>query len=139
MVDAALDGEAMDPMAVLVIEEGAAEAALVCAALALHPDVRVVDAPDLAAALKRLEDYPYPAPVALAIAGATALTQSTDELVSRLGARGIPVIGIAAGLAPDARQRALDAGVREIHERPSEWRPYSELVAALVGRFIRKG
>jgi CheY-like chemotaxis protein len=121
---------------VLVIEEGA-EAGLVCAALARRPDVRVVDAPDLGGALKRLEKQPEP--VALAIAGASALSASADELVRRLSARGIPVIGVTAGMAPAARQRALAAGVREIHDRPAQWQPYSELIDSLVARFIPAG
>ena len=121
---------------VLVIEDGA-EAALVCAALARRPEVRVVDAADLGGALQRLEKQPEP--VALAIAGSAALAESADELVTRLSARGIPVIGVAAGLAPAARQRALAAGVREIHDRPAEWRPYSELIDSLVARFIPAG
>jgi CheY-like chemotaxis protein len=121
---------------VLVIEEGA-EAGLVCAALARRPDVRVVDAPDLGGALKRLDKQPEP--VALAIAGAGALSESADELVRRLSARGIPVIGVTAGLAPAARQRALAAGVREIHDRPAQWQPYSELIDSLVARFIPAG
>lgn len=123
----------MDPVTVLVIEEGAAEAALVCAALALHPTVRVIDAPDIERALERISS----GPVGLAIAGARALSRSPEKLVSQLGAKGIPVVGIAAGLEPKVRERALAAGVREIHDRPGEWRPYSELVGTLVGRFIR--
>lgn len=123
----------MAPVTVLVIEEGAAEAALVCAALALYPSVRVVDAPDVERAMERVSE----ASVGLAIAGARALTRSPEKLVSKLGAKGIPVVGIAAGLAPNAKQRALAAGVREIHDRPGEWRPYTELVGTLVGRFIR--
>jgi hypothetical protein len=123
----------MEPVTVLVIEEGAAEAALVCAALALHPAVRVVDAPDLERAIERTSH----GPIALAIAGARALGRSPEKLVSKLGARGIPVVGIAAGLEAKTRERALAAGVREVHERPGEWRAYSELVGTLVGRFIR--
>lgn len=123
----------MEPVTVLVIEEGAAEAALVCAALALQPTVRVIDAPDVERAMERISG----APVGLAIAGARALMRSPEKLVSQLGSKGIPVIGIAAGLEPKAKQRALAAGVREIHDRPGEWRPYSELVGTLVGRFIR--
>jgi hypothetical protein len=122
---------------VLVIEENAAEAALVAAALALQPEVRVIDAPGLPAALERLhQDF---APAALAIVGAKALNDAPRDLVGRLGAKGMPVVGIAAGLSADARQRALDAGVREVHERPSEWRPYAELIESLIGRFIRTG
>jgi hypothetical protein len=123
----------MEPVTVLVIEERAAEAALVCAALALQPAVRVVDAPDVERAVERISD----ATVGLAIAGARALTRAPEKLVSTLGAKGIPVVGIAPGLDPKARERALAAGVREIHDRPGEWRPYSELVGSLVGRFIR--
>jgi len=123
----------MQRAAVLVIEAGA-EAGLILAALALRPELRVVDAPDVGAALARLEREP--APVALAIAGTAALSGSAHELVQGLGARGIPVVGVAAGLAPAARQRALAAGVREIHDRPTLWRPYSELIGALVTRFV---
>ena len=47
----------MEPVTVLVIEEGA-EAALVCAALARQPDVRVLDAPDVRRVLKRLDEGP---------------------------------------------------------------------------------
>jgi hypothetical protein len=122
----------MDRAAVLVIEEGA-EATLVCAALALRPQLTVLDAPDVAAALARLG--PHPGGVALAIAGGAALSGSPHELVQALGARGIPVIGVAAGLAPQARQRALAAGVREIYDRPAEWRPYAALIGTLVARF----
>jgi ketopantoate hydroxymethyltransferase len=120
----------MDRAAVLVIEEGA-EATLVCAALALRPELTVLDAPDVAAALARLG----PGGVALAIAGGAALSGSPHDLVQALGARGIPVIGVAAGLAPQARQRALAAGVREIYDRPAEWRPYAALIGTLVARF----
>ena len=123
----------MDPVTVLVIEEGAAESALVCAALDLHPALRVVDAPDVERAMERVSGMP----VGLAIAGARALTRSPEKLASKLGAQAIPVVGIAAGLEPKARERALAAGVREIHDRPGEWRSYSELVGSLVARFIR--
>lgn len=123
----------MQRVTVLVIEDGA-EASLICAALALRPEVRVLDAPDLGDALKRLEKQP--GPVALAITGAAVLAGSADEMVARLGARGIPVVGVVPALAPAERQRALAAGVCEIHDRPAAWRPYSELIDSLVARFI---
>lgn len=126
----------MHAVTVLVIEQGA-EAGLVCAALARCPEVRVVDAPDLGDALKQLEKQPEQ--VALAIAGAAALAASADELVTRLAARGIPVVGVAAGLPPATRQRALAAGVREIHDRPTAWQPYSKLIDSLVARFTPAG
>ena len=114
---------------VLVIEQGA-EAGLVCAALAMRPELQVVGAETVAGALERIEREPG---VALAIAGAAALSEGTLE---RLGERGIPVVGLAADVAPEVRRRALAAGVREIHERPRRWQPYSELVDSLVARFI---
>jgi hypothetical protein len=118
----------MEPGTVLVIEEGAAEAVLIRAALARCTEVRVVES--LAG---------RSTPIALAIAGAKALTESPDKLVKSLESRGIPLIGVAAGLSKAAKRRALAAGVREIHDRPSEWRPYSELIDSLVTRFIRTG
>jgi CheY-like chemotaxis protein len=125
----------MQRVTVLVIEEGA-EAGLVCAALALRPEVRVLDASCLNEALKRLEGAE---PVALAIAGSAALACDAGELVTRLAARGIPVVGVTASLAPAARQRALAAGVREIHDRPAQWRSYSALIDSVVARFIPAG
>ena len=119
----------------LVIEENAAEAALVAAALALRPEVQVVDAPDLTGALERLQAPA--APFGLAIVGARALATSTAELVGRLGAKGVPVVVIAAALSADARQKALDTGVREVYDRPSEWRAYADLIESVMSRFIR--
>jgi CheY-like chemotaxis protein len=123
----------MHEATVLVIESGP-EATLVCAALAKNPEVRVLDAPDVGRALKRLKTRP--APVALAIVGAAGLAKCSD-LVKKLEIRGIPVVGVVAGVSAAARQRALAAGVREIHDRPTQWRPYAELIDSLVARFIR--
>jgi hypothetical protein len=122
----------MQPVTVLVIEEGA-EATLVCAALARQAEVRVLDAPDFSGALTRLKTEA--APVAFAIMGPATLAKCTGKLVQSLETRGIPVVGIALGLAAADRQRALAAGVREIHDRPAEWKPYSELIDSLVARF----
>ena len=122
----------MEPVTVLVIEQGA-EAALVCAALARMPEVRVVDAPDIGRALKRLKSRQ--AQVAVAIVGASGLANSAD-LVKKLEPHGIPIVGVVHGLPPATKQRALAAGVREIHERPTRWQPYSELIDAVVSRFI---
>lgn len=123
----------MEPVTVLVIEEGP-EAALVCAALAKKPEVRVLDAPDVGRALKRLKTDQ--AHVALAIVGISGLARSAD-LMKKLEPRGIPVVGVVHALPAATRQRALAAGVREIHERPRRWQPYSELIDAVVSRFIR--
>ena len=118
----------------LVIEENAAEATLVAAALALRPEVRVLDAGDAAEAAKRLEKPA--APVVLAIAGSTALSTPATDLFKRLGAQGIPVVGIAANLSALDKGRALNAGVREVHERPTEWHAYAQLIESLVTRYI---
>src|SRR5688572_14681581 len=114
----------MEPVTVLVIEDSAAEATLLRTALA-RCEIRVVEPPTGRAV-----------PIALAIAGSKALIQSPAELVKTVE-KGVPIVGVVAGLSQKARKRALAAGVREIHERPREWRPYSELIASLVERFVR--
>ena len=124
----------VDRVTVLVIEENAAEATLVAAALALRPEVRVLDAGDAGEAAKRLEKPA--APVVLAIAGATALSTPATDLFKRLGAQGIPVVGIAANLSALDKGRALNAGVKEVHERPTEWHAYARLIESLVTRYI---
>ena len=125
----------MDQVTVLVIENNAAEAALVAAAFALRPGVQVLDAPDEGEAARRLESPRCP--VVLALAGAAALSAPPAALFKRLGAQGIPVIGIAAGLSDADKGRALAAGVSEIHERPDSWRPYAALIESVASRFIR--
>jgi hypothetical protein len=127
----------VEQVTVLLIEESAAEAALMAAALALRPEVRVVDVPDAQDAALRLESPP--SPVVLALAGVAALTAPPAALFRRLQAQGVPVVGIAAGLSEAQKRHALDAGVREVHERPKQWHPYAELIESLVGRFTRKG
>ena len=79
--------------------------------------------------------------MALAIAGPRTLAQvHADELVRRLGGAASRWSGIAPRPCPlPARQRALAAGVREIHDRPTEWRPYSALIDSLVARFTPAG
>ena len=125
----------MEQVTVLVIEDNAAEAALVAAALARRPGVQVLDAPDERQAAMRLESPPCP--VVLAVAGATALAAPPAALFKRLGAQGIPVIGIATGLSDADKGRALAAGVSEIHDRPDSWRPYAALIESVASRFIR--
>ena len=125
----------MEQVTVLVIEDNAAEAALMAAALALRPGVQVLDAPDEREAAMRLESPPCP--VVLALAGAAALAAPPAALFRRLGAQGMTVIGIAAGLSAADKGRALAAGVSEIHERPDTWRPYAALIESVATRFIR--
>lgn len=122
----------MEPVTVLVIEEGA-EATLVCVALAKKPEVRVVDAPNVGRALKRLKARTQ---VAVALVGSAGLAESAD-LVKKLELRGIPVVGVVRDLPSAVKESALAAGVREIHERPTRWQPYSQLIDSVVSRFIR--
>lgn len=124
----------MEPATVLVIEEGA-EATLVCVALAKQPELRILEAPDVARALKRLKTSTR---VAVAIVGRDAIGRSDAQLIKKLEARGIPIVVVASGLSPSVRQRALAAGVREIHERPRAWQPYSQFIESLVSRFVPK-
>ena len=105
------------------------------AALALRPGVRVLDAPDAPEAAVRVESST--SPVVLAFAGPAALIDPPTALFKRLHAQGIPVVGVAAGLSEAEKRRALDAGVREVHDRPPAWRPYAELIESVATRFIR--
>jgi chemotaxis response regulator CheB len=125
----------MDQVTVLLIEESAAEAALMAAALALRPGVRVLDAPDAIEAAVQLESSA--SPVVLAFAGTAALIDPPTELLQRLQGEGIPVVGVAAGLSESEKRRALEAGVREVHDRPDAWRSYAELIESVAVRFIR--
>jgi CheY-like chemotaxis protein len=63
------------------------------------------------------------------------LTKSAQELVNNLQARRIPLIVVAADLSEQSKQRALAAGVKEIHDRPRDWHVYSELIQAVIRRF----
>ena len=125
----------MDQVTVLLIEESAAEAALMAAALALRPGVRVLDAPDALEAAVQLESSA--SPVVLAFAGTAALIDPPTGLLQRLQGEGIPVVGVAAGLSESEKRRALEAGVREVHDRPDAWRSYAELIESVAVRFIR--
>ena len=118
----------------LVIGDGV-ETTLICAALAKQPEVRVVDVAHARQALKLLQTQS--APMALAIAGAAALRTPAYELLKTLEARGIPLIGIAAGVSQEMKQHALAAGVKEIHDWPRDWQAYSELIEAVIRRFTQ--
>jgi hypothetical protein len=112
------------PMVILV-ESAPVEAILARAALAQRPEVLVLQADDLRAAKKLLRD----APVALAIVGKTAMRDGKEL---RALASGVPVVGIGVEVPAPLRKRALAAGVREVHERPREWRAYLSLVSGLI-------
>jgi hypothetical protein len=124
----------MQPITVLVIGSGA-EATVICAALAKQPEVRVVGVSHARAARKLLGTHS--APLALAIACPALLRAPAGALLKTLAARGIPLVGIAAGLSQEAKQRALAAGVKEIHDRPRDWPAYAELIGDIMRRFTQ--
>jgi CheY-like chemotaxis protein len=112
------------------------EATVLAAALAKRPELHVIEAPDGPRAIKLLETQA--AAPALAIGTAAVLAKPVDALVKILDARGIPLIVVAVGLSAKVKQRALAAGVREIHDRPTDWPAYSELIETATRRLIRK-
>jgi hypothetical protein len=124
----------VEQVTVLLIQESAAEAALMAAALALRPGVRVVDVPDAREADTQLESASR---VVLAFAGTAAVIDPPTSLLRRLEVQGIPVVGVAAGLSEEEKRRALAAGVVEVHDRPAAWRAYADLIESVATRFIR--
>jgi hypothetical protein len=103
--------------------------------LAKQSEVRVVEAPHARRALSLLRTQSEP--MALAIVCSAVLSKPADTLLKTLEARGVPLVGIAAGLSQQMKQRALAAGVQEIHDRPRDWPAYAELIEAVIRRFLR--
>jgi CheY-like chemotaxis protein len=115
---------------VLLIEDSSSESRLACIAIALRrPDTRVHEARDLQEALTFLESDATPR---LAILGWRAL----KEAPARLATSKVPLVGFAANLTDSDRQRALDAGVRVICDRPNDWRPYCDALEALLDEWL---
>jgi DNA-binding NtrC family response regulator len=122
----------MQPVTILLIADDM-EATVMCVALAKRRDVRVIEAPNPRHAIKLLEKQDG-APT-VAISGTAALAKNAHGLVKILEARRIPLVVIAGGLSEKAKQRALGAGVKEIHERPRDWHTFSKLIDAVISRF----
>ncbi|MGQ0543743.1 MAG: hypothetical protein ACT4P3_00205 [Betaproteobacteria bacterium] len=114
--------------AVILVESSPVEAILAQAALALRPEVTVLQAEDLRSA----SDLLGGAPVALAILGKEALRAADGRSLQAFVSGGVPVVGLGVNLADAVRRQALAAGVREVHERPREWRAYRSLIGAIV-------
>lgn len=109
---------------VLLVEANPTDAALAGIAIALRkPRARVSEARSLNGALPTSR---------VAILGYEALKQAAGRL------EGIPsvVIGFAPGLTEAERQRALDAGVRAIYERPVEWRPFCDALERMLDEWL---
>jgi hypothetical protein len=119
----------MPQPAVILVESSPVEAILASAALALHPEVTVLQVEDLRTAGDLLGGLP----VALAILGKEALRAADGGALQPFVKGGVPVVGLGVNLDEPVRRRALAAGVREVHERPREWRAYRSLVSGIVG------
>lgn len=117
---------------ILLIESDPAEAVLASAAVALRSDVEVLRAPNLRAAADMLGE----APVGLAILGRQAIGSADPTLLQAFVSGGVPVVGLGVALGEAERQRALAAGVREVHERPREWPAYRTLIARLLSEWL---
>jgi len=119
---------AMAQPAVILVETSLVEATLARAALALRLEVMVLQAQDLRAA----SDLLAGAPVALAILGKEALGTASGGTLRAFVSGGVPVVGVGVNLPEAVRSQALAAGVREVHERPREWRAYRSLIGGLL-------
>ena len=117
---------------ILLIESDPAEAVLASAAVALRSDVEVLRAPNRRAAADMLGE----APVGLAILGRQAIGSADPTLLQAFVSGGVPVVGLGVALGEAERQRALAAGVREVHERPREWPAYRTLIARLLSEWL---
>jgi hypothetical protein len=118
----------MSQPAVILVETSPVEAILACAALALRPEVMVLQAEDL----REASDLLSGAPVALAILGKQALGSADGRSLQAFVSGGVPVVGVGVNVPESMRKRALTAGVREVHERPREWRAYRSLISGLL-------
>lgn len=124
--------------AVLIVDESPHEAAVITSAVRLHDarlDVRTVQTAQ--AAIDYLHDAGSTAPSRLVILGARAIAEAPDFMPRLNGARGRHAfIGIAPRLAAAVRERALKAGVVEIHQRPATWAQYRDLVRAIIEAWL---
>ena len=121
----------MSQPAVILVEKRPVEAVLACAALSLRPEVLVLRAEDLAAAAGLLGGVP----VALAILGKEALQAADGRKLQPFVSGGVEMVGLGVHLEA-VREKALASGVKEVHERPREWRAYRSLISSLVDKAL---
>jgi hypothetical protein len=117
----------MSQPAVILVEKRPVEAVLACTALALRREVLVLRAEDLPSAATMLSTVP----VALAILGKEALAAADGPKLRPFVRSGVPLVGLGVHLQA-VRDKALAVGVKEVHERPRDWRAYRSLVSSLV-------
>ena len=118
----------MSQPAVILVETSPVETILACAARALRPEVMVLHAEDLREACDLLSG----APVALAILGKQARGSVDGRALPAFVSGGVPGVGVGVNLPESLRKQALAAGVRQVHERPREWRAYRSLISGLL-------
>lgn len=121
-----------DREVILLIENDPTEAVLATAAVALRSDAEVVRVPDLPAAARLLGR----SRVGLAILGRQAISAAEPGLLQGFVSGGVPVIGVGPALADADREKALAAGVTQVHERPQQWPAYRVLVARLLAEWL---
>ena len=113
---------------IVIVEESPSESALVCIAIALRrPGTRVSEVRSMKEAAERL--CRPDAPRTLVILGWRALQQAVRPCIDKLQAHA--VVGFGSDLG-EVRPRALDLGVRQIYERPSEWKAFVQSVETML-------
>jgi hypothetical protein len=124
--------------AVLIVEESPHEAAVITSAIRLHDarlDVRTVQNPQ--GAFEYLHDAASATTHRLVILGARAIAQAAELLPRMNGAASRhAVVGIAPEVATTVRDRALDVGVLQIHQRPATWAEYRDLVRGILQSWL---
>jgi len=117
--------------AVLVIDDEH-EATLISSAIALHaPRLRVRAVSGWRAALAYVTDNKGSR--MLVILGERAVREASQAMALLNGSlKGLTVVGLAAGVASGAKQDALAAGVRAVHERPATWAAYAQAVRDIL-------
>ena len=122
----------------IILIDDAAETALASSAIALRrPYARVAKMLEVeqAAAHLRSTDGSQPPETRLILLGPGALRRVHDgklaAVASQDGTR-LLLVGLASGLTPVERERALAAGVHAIYERPAGWPEYSALVHRIL-------
>ena len=117
--------------AVLVIDDEH-EATLISSAIALHaPQLRVRAVSGWRAGLAYVGDNKGSR--MLVILGEAAVREASQAMPLLNGSlKGLTVVGLAAGVGAAAKEHALAAGVRAVHERPASWAAYAQTVRDIL-------
>jgi CheY-like chemotaxis protein len=123
-------------LAVLVVDENPDESTLITSAIALlQPLLEVHTVASVSAALDYLKEAG--AKRRLVILGSRALAEVRDVMSRINGKRAyLSVVGFAADIGREVRQRALDAGVCAVYERPFGWNDYRDAVTSMLAEWL---